>query len=115
MSNTKAPTVVIIRARRHGLREATAVARTARPHRAPRVDIVFVESSAMIEAKLGVWRVGAIWHDVATGKWLWALDLTLLSKQPQRAATIEIAKAIVAGKIRNWCEAAGVASVRGGQ
>lgn len=114
MLDRKAPTVVIIRAQRAG-NAATAVARPGRARRAPRVNLEFVESSAFIEAKLGVWRVGVIWLDPATSKWLWSLDLTLLSKQAQRAATVEIAKAMVASRIRNWCEAAGLASVRGGQ
>lgn len=115
MLDRKSPTVVIIRAQRAGKSAATAVARPGRALRAPRVNVEFVESSAFIEAKLGVWRVGVIWLDPATSKWLWSLDLTLLSKQAQRAATVEIAKAMVASRIRNWCEAAGLASVRGRQ
>jgi hypothetical protein len=79
------------------------------------VAITFHDSSAEIEARLGVVRVGSVTHDVAAGDWLWSVHLSEMPRVPRRASTAEKAKDAIAHKVREWCEAARLISVRGPQ
>lgn len=76
------------------------------------VNITFKDSSAQIEARLGVVVVGAVTHDVATGNYFWAVFLPMLPNVPRPAANAEKARAAIAHKVREWCEAAGVISAK---
>jgi hypothetical protein len=117
------PTVVIMRAQQSGKREAyeskagdaRRQGRVLSPNVGGGVSIMFVETSASIEAKLGVVIVGAITHDVASGDYFWSVNLAEMSRVPQRARTIDKAKDAVAHKIREWCEAASLISARRGR
>lgn len=85
--------------------------RAAAPGALP-VSIVWVESSARIEARLGVVCVGMVTHDVTTGDFIWSVDLAQMSRVPRRASTSDKAKDAIAHKVREWCEAARMISVR---
>jgi hypothetical protein len=76
------------------------------------VTIEFKDSSAQIEARLGVVVVGAVTHDVTTGNYFWAVFLPMMSNVPRPALDAEKAKGAIAHKVREWCEAAGLISVR---
>jgi hypothetical protein len=120
---TVRPVVVIVRDRRasrssayasvagDARRQGRADAKPASPAHPP-VIIQFVESSASIEARLGVVTVGVVTHDLASGDYFWSVDLALMPRKAQRARTAEKAKEAVAHKVREWCEAARMISAR---
>jgi hypothetical protein len=117
---SKHPVVVVVRAPIVGRREGYA-SKAGDVRRQGRVEagaismpvaINFVESSASIEARLGVVTVGAVTHDLSTGDYFWSVDLAQMPRKPQRARTVEKAKEALAHKVREWCEAARLVSTR---
>jgi hypothetical protein len=91
-------------------RRSGRVDRAARGH--AMVEIDFKETSAQIEARLGVVIVGAVTYDAATGHYFWAVFLPMMSNVPRPAADAGKAKAAIAHKVRDWCEAATLKSVK---
>lgn len=81
----------------------------------PTVRIEFKDIGSQIEARLGVVVVGSVSHDPAGGCYFWATFLPGLPRTPRMASDAEKAKGAIAHKVREWCEAARVISVRGGR
>lgn len=117
---TARPVVVVVRSHKFGkyASQAGDVRRQgrveAKPTHVAQIPVVvdFVESSASIEARLGVVTVGVVTHDLASGDYFWSVDLAQMPHKPQRAGTAEKAKEALAHKVREWCEAARLISAR---
>lgn len=83
----------------------------ASPVGAAPVRIEFRDSAQAIEARLGVVVVGAVTHDAANG-FFWAVYLPGMPNTPRPARDIEGARKAISHKVREWCEAAALMSVR---
>jgi hypothetical protein len=89
--------------------------RSRRGHRTAGLMPVHVdefESGVSIEVRLGVVTVGSITHDAASKGYFWAVYLPGFSPMPKPARDVETARRVILSKVREWCEAASVISVR---
>jgi hypothetical protein len=77
------------------------------------VNIDFSEGAAAIEVRLGVVTVGAVTHDITSKGYFWAVYLPGVSPAPRPARDVEAARRAIVHKVREWCEAAKLLSVRG--
>ncbi|MGC2780834.1 MAG: hypothetical protein WA418_34885 [Bradyrhizobium sp.] len=78
------------------------------------VHLEAVETSAAIELRLGVVTVGVVTHDAGEG-YYWAVYLPGLEQTPRPANDADKARRAVEAKVREWCEAARVISIRRGR
>jgi hypothetical protein len=76
------------------------------------VNVDFSERSAVIEARLGVVTVGIVTHDTTSEGYFWAVYLPGVSPSPRPARDVEAARRAIVHKVREWCEAARVITVR---
>lgn len=76
------------------------------------VRVEFNERGHEIAARLGVVTVGAVTHDTASKGYFWAVYLPGMPQTPRPAKDPEAAKRAILHKVREWCEAAKVISVR---
>lgn len=76
------------------------------------VRIEFREGGQSIEVRLGVVTVGAVTHDVASKGYFWAVYLPGMPNTPKPARSVEAARDAIEHKVREWCEAALLISVR---
>jgi hypothetical protein len=70
------------------------------------------ETAAAIEVRLGVMTVATITHDVTGDGYFWALRLPDVSHDRKPARDIDAARRAITRTVREWCEAAGVMSVK---
>jgi hypothetical protein len=92
-------------ARRSGKAEGQAAGLDA-------VRIEFHERANQIEARLGVMTVGAVTHDTTSKGYFWAVYLPGVDQMPKPARDDDAARRAILHKVREWCEAAKVISVR---
>jgi len=73
----------------------------------------FVERANMIEARLGVVTVGTVTHDTTSKGYFWAVYLPGMPGTPKPARDEDAARRAILHRVREWCEAAKLISVRG--
>lgn len=76
------------------------------------VRIDFHERAHTIEARLGVVTVGAVTHDTTSKGYFWAVYLPGMPQVPRPARDADAARRAISHKVREWCEAAKVITVR---
>lgn len=76
------------------------------------VNIEFRDRGSHIEARLGVVVVGTVTHDPASAGYFWAVFLPGLPRAPKPAGDAGKGKGAIEHKVREWCEAARLISVR---
>jgi len=76
------------------------------------VRVEFKESAHEIEARLGVMVVGVVTHDTTGKGYFWAVFLPGVDRMPKPARDPEAAQRAILHKVREWCEAAKLISVR---
>lgn len=76
------------------------------------VAVEFNDLASHIEARLGVVVVGTVTHDPNSGGYCWAVFVPGMSNVPRPASDADKAKGAIAHRIREWCEAARLVSVR---
>ena len=74
----------------------------------------FHDVASHMDVRLGAVTVGRITHDPTTRGWLWAVFLPDMPRTPRPAADCAKAEAAIVRKVREWCEAARLISVRRG-
>lgn len=76
------------------------------------VHVVFDERAQSIEARLGVVTVGVVTHDPASKGYFWAVHLPGMPNTPRPAKDADAARRAILHKVREWCEAARLITVR---
>lgn len=76
------------------------------------VHVEFAERAHAIEARLGVVTVGAVTHDTTSDGYFWAVYLPGMSQVPRPAHDADAGRRAILHKVREWCEAAKLISVR---
>lgn len=79
---------------------------------APVVALEFRDFGSHIEARLGVVVVGTVTHNPNGGGYFWAVFLPGLPRVPRPALDAGKGMAAIDRKVREWCEAARLMSVR---
>lgn len=118
MSNRGHGFIVEVKARGAGYASKPGDARRsgrAEPRGGGQVDIQFDDRGSRIDARLGVMTVGAVTHDPNTKGYFWAIYLPGVPNQPRQAGDADKARDAIAHKVREWCEAARLITVRGGK
>jgi hypothetical protein len=78
------------------------------------VRVEFKEHAHTIEARLGVMIVGAVTHDTTSEGYFWAVYLPGVNQMPKPARDPDAARRAIQHKVREWCEAAKLISVKRG-
>lgn len=119
MSNRGQSFVVEVKARKRGADYASKPGDARRSGRVETaragmmsVYVEFKEHAHEIEARLGVMIVGRVTHDTTSKGYFWAVYLPGVDQMPKPARDPDAARGAILHKVREWCEAAKVISVR---